>query len=241
MKKVCLRFCFIIGCFFFPFKEILSSKRFEKKRTLNIEQVLILKKAANDLNFKIQDLKIQSSKFLNVAIKEEALNSLRDSLFTSAKEVKKIQSAFSSASTNTRLCSFNRNYFNDILYRYDESQDSLISYRKTATNIDKTLNAVLSVLQYNYKAYSIVAEKEEPQFDLIISSIPYGAKIYYWKDGDEKPEEFNKGTIAEIKKLDYCRWHFSTHLDGYIDEKRDFDPYNEKGKVLDFGQLKQAK
>lgn len=209
----------------------------ESRKGLNSEQVLILRKAANDLNFKIQNFKAQSSKKFNTPVKQELYNSLRDSLFQSTKEVKKIQSAFIAASSNGCLCSFARNYFNDILYRYDECQDSLISYNQKFDYGDKSYAKVLSVYEYNYKAYSVVAEEKEPHFDLAITTTPYGATIYYWKEGD-KPEAFHKTTLATIKNLDYCTWHFSIHLDGYIDVQKDFDPYNEKEKVLDFGQLK---
>lgn len=209
------------------------------KKGLNKEQILILRKAADDLNFKIQNIKAQSSKMFNTPYSKEIINGLRDSLFESTKEVKRIQGAFTSVSTNPQLCAFNRIFFNDILDRYDEGQDSLINYGKNSYEVEKSYIKVISTLEYTYKAYSVVAEEGQPKFDLVVISVPNGATIYYRKKGDT--QDGQKTTNATIKNLDYCTWYFKIHLKGYIDEEKPFNPYDASEKVLDFGQLKQIK
>lgn len=150
--RLCVLFAFLT--LFTSFSQKVQQEVARKR--LNKEQVFILKRAAIDLNFTIQDIRGKRGEF--------PPSELAESLKSSFVEVRKTEDKFLRAGA---VDEFDRLFFTVLKQQHDSARIDVIEGRDPHPT-----ERVINTLEETYRAYSLVAEARATSFRVSINSLP---------------------------------------------------------------------
>ena len=160
---------------------------------------------------------------------------LSSNVSTASDATREAQSQFNALSENEGQKQAGDVFFGDILGRYSQlSRDIDGLEEKSYPAVKK--NTILA-LELNAKAYETVADAGAETFDLEVDSFPQDAAVSYKRKGDPY-KDHPRPTNTTIENLVYAVWTVRARKQGFQDQEKLHDPFNEKNHVVHF-DLKQ--
>jgi hypothetical protein len=217
--------------------------------TVNPSQQQVLRKAARNLQLRIQDLKAAIASYQAANQQGKIPQVLRANVDDALKALQATEADFKKLETGQSQADVAGVFFADLRLNYDEALHNLgpSSGRvlppaglmnaafsgKTQQNSSYAIlvQATLRPLEGNVLAYNIVAESGSLTFDLKVTSNPSGAVVSYYRRGDS-PHPYADPTTVVIPSLPYAIWYVKIEKPGYKPLVREHDPFHSLDHVV---------
>jgi len=215
--------------------------------TVNPSQRQLLRKAAGNLQLRIQDLKAAIASYQAANQQGRIPQVLRTNVDDALAALQKTEADFKKLESVQSQAGVADVFFGDLRLNYDEALKNL-GYSAAGVLPDLMnvafpgkpqpkssyailVQATLRPLEGNVLAYNIVAESGSLTFDLKVTSNPSGAAVSYYRRGDP-PHPFADPTTAVIPSLPYAIWYVKLEKPGYKPLVREHDPFHSSDHVV---------
>jgi len=216
---------------------------------VNPSQRQLLRKAAGNLQVRIQDLKAAIANYQEANQQGKIPQVLRTNVDDALKALQATETEFKSRATAQSQADRAEVFFGDLRLNYDEALQNLehssgdvfrpagfmnvaFSGKTTPKSSYATLvQATLRPLEGNVLAYNIVGDSGSLTFDLKVTSNPAGAVVSYYRRGDA-PHPYADPTTTMIPSLTYAVWYVKIEKQGYKPQVREHDPFHSSDHVV---------
>lgn len=216
---------------------------------VNPSQQQLLRKAARNLELRIQDLKAAIASYQEANQQGRIPQVLRTNVDDALAALQATEAEFRKLGTVQSQADVAGLFFADLRLNYDEALQNLGSPSGRASPPAGFMNAAfpgktqqkssyailvqatLRPLEGNVLAYNIVAESGSLTFDLKVTSNPSGAVVSYYRRGDP-PHAYSDPTTAVIPSLPYAIWYVRIEKAGYKPQVREHDPFHSSDHVV---------
>jgi hypothetical protein len=225
--------------------------------TVNPSQQQLLRRAARNLSFRIQNLKEAVATFEAADQAGKIPEALRNNLQDASSALQSTEAEFEKLATAEGQSKSVQVFFDDLRLNYDEvlqhlharvenqiGQSQLVnanlSDRKAGNNSFALLvQASLRPMEGNVLAYNVVADGGSLTFSLKVTSNPAGATVSYYRRGDS-PHPYPEATNVVIPSLPYAIWFVKIEKNGYKPEVREFNPFQTSDRIVNVELNPQA-
>jgi hypothetical protein len=214
---------------------------------VNPSQRQLLRKAAGNLQLRIQDLKAAVASYQEANQQGKIPQVLRTNVNDALKALRATETEFKSKATAQGQADIAGVFFGDLRLNYDDVLRNLehpsgdlsrpAGFVNAAFSGKNTLpfavivQASLRAFEGNELAYNIVAESGSLTFDLKVTSNPSGAAVSYYRRGDP-PHLYSDPTNTVVPSLPYAVWYVKVEKTGYKAQEREHDAIHSADHVV---------
>ena len=216
---------------------------------VNPSQQQLLRKAAGNLQLRIQDLKAAIASYQEANEQGQIPKVLRSNVDSALKALQTTETDFKQLATAQGQAEIAQIFFGDLRLNYDEVLQNLEHSSADVSRSAGFVNAAFSgktpsrtpypvlaqaalrAFETNELAYNIAAENSSLTFSLKVTSDPAGAAVSYYRRGDP-PHPYDEPTNTTIPSLPYAIWYVKVERQGYKPQVREHDPFHSTDHVL---------